>query len=119
MNRHIARLDLRPQQCGAEHDSHALGSHPVHLAMIYHSEKETQNKCLVNWLKYNHHQHQSYFFVNKELRLPDKEIVEGEFVAGKFIYFLNHMQTNLLHIKMSNLPNTGDFALGKMFRYCA
>ncbi len=52
-------------------------------------------------------------------RLPDKEILKGEFVAGKFIYFLNHMQTNLLHIKMPNLPNAGDFALGKMFGYCA
>ncbi len=51
--------------------------------------------------------------------LPDKEILKGEFVAGKFIYFLNHMQTNLRHIKMPNLPNAGDFALGKMFGHCA
>lgn len=43
MNRHIARLDLRPQQSRAENDSHALGSHPVHLAMIYHPAKEIEN----------------------------------------------------------------------------
>lgn len=56
MNRHISRLNLRPQQGWAEHDSHALGRHPVHLAVIDHSEKHRESlrvfPCFpVNWFK--------------------------------------------------------------------
>lgn len=46
VHRHVARLDLRPQQGRAEHDSHALSRHPVHFAVIYHPENR-ENKTTI------------------------------------------------------------------------